>query len=117
MIVPWQKLKTETLHALVEAFVLREGTDYGEREASMDTKIDHVMKRLNSNEVAVVFDPETETCDLRKLKEIGKTPPPNSVETPRRTNSREDRSFDQSRSSDLDFDQSVENVFPDPADH
>ncbi|WP_171489951.1 YheU family protein, partial [Acinetobacter baumannii] len=30
MLIPWQDLSPETLENLIERFVLREGTDYGE---------------------------------------------------------------------------------------
>ena len=113
MIIPWQQLQLETLRALVQAFVLREGTDYGEKEALLATKMDQVMKLLESNEVAVVFDAETESCDLRKIKEIAKAPVAathelNLAQAPRSRHSqtREDQSFDQSRP--MDFDQSIE---------
>ena len=32
MLIPWQDLSPETLENLIESFVLREGTDYGEHE-------------------------------------------------------------------------------------
>ena len=31
MIIPWQQLPAATLDSLIESFVLREGTDYGEQ--------------------------------------------------------------------------------------
>jgi hypothetical protein len=33
---PWQDLDPETLDNLIESFVLREGTDYGEHERSLN---------------------------------------------------------------------------------
>ena len=38
MIIPWQDLAPETLDNLIESFVLREGTDYGEQERSLEQK-------------------------------------------------------------------------------
>ena len=32
VIIPWQELEVATLENLIETFVLREGTDYGEQE-------------------------------------------------------------------------------------
>ncbi|WP_211357017.1 YheU family protein, partial [Enterobacter hormaechei] len=39
MIIPWQDLDPETLDNLIESFVLREGTDYGEHERSLTDKV------------------------------------------------------------------------------
>ena len=68
MIVPWQNLQSDTIRALAEEFVLREGTDYGEREVSLETKVSDVLKLLEEGSVEVVFDAETESCDLREKK-------------------------------------------------
>ena len=67
MDIPWQQLEPETLRALVDEFVSRDGTDYGIREASHDTKIEQVLRLLKTGRVKVVFDAETESCDLREV--------------------------------------------------
>lgn len=73
MIVPYTMLNPDTLRGIVEEFVLREGTDYGygasvgsesRTTASLDTKVAQVMKQLERGDVAVVYDAETESCDL-----------------------------------------------------
>lgn len=38
MIIPWQDIAPETLTNLIEQFILREGTDYGEVEISLVIK-------------------------------------------------------------------------------
>ena len=38
MIIPWQELPTETLENIVESVVLREGTDYGSHDFSLEQK-------------------------------------------------------------------------------
>ncbi len=60
-------IQAETLRAIVEEFVLREGTDYGEREASLETKVSHVLRGLDEGYVKLVFDSETESVDLREV--------------------------------------------------
>ena len=60
-------LEPDTLRALIEHFIAREGTEHGQVEYSMETKIAQVMRQLQRNEATVVFDPETETCDIRAL--------------------------------------------------
>ena len=38
MLIPWQDLSPETLENLIESFVLREGTDYGEHERTLESR-------------------------------------------------------------------------------
>lgn len=64
MAVPYAELAPDLLHAVVEAYVLREGTDYGEREFSLAEKVSHVIGRLERGEAQIVFDPETETVSI-----------------------------------------------------
>jgi hypothetical protein len=63
--VPVTQLAPETLRSLVESFVLREGTDYGVQELSLDAKVAQVMRQLQRREARIVFDPVTESVDIR----------------------------------------------------
>ena len=62
--VPYTELAPDLLHAVVESYVLREGTDYGEREFSLAEKVAHVIGRLKRGEAQIVFDPETESVSI-----------------------------------------------------
>ena len=62
--VPHTELSADTLRGVVESFVLREGTDYGEREFSLEQKLAHVYRQLERGEARIVFDPNTETIDI-----------------------------------------------------
>jgi hypothetical protein len=62
--VPYTQVSPEALRGLVESFVLREGTDYGEREYSLEQKVGHVMLQLERGEAQVVFDPQTESVTI-----------------------------------------------------
>ena len=62
--VPYAELAPDLLHAVVESYVLREGTDYGEREFSLAEKVAHVIGRLERGEAQIVFDPETESISI-----------------------------------------------------
>ncbi|EKN4119171.1 TPA: YheU family protein [Yersinia enterocolitica] len=55
MIIPWQQVDSETLDNLLEAFVLREGTDYGEHERSLAQKVEDVRRQLVSGEAVLVW--------------------------------------------------------------
>jgi len=62
--IPYNKLSPEALHGVVEEFVTRDGTDYGEVEMPLGTKIAQVMAQLRSGNAVIVFDQETETCTI-----------------------------------------------------
>ncbi len=62
--VPFERLSEDTLNALIDDFVLREGTDYGLNEYSLEQKRSHVFKQLKTKKVVVVFDPNSETTSI-----------------------------------------------------
>ncbi len=64
VVVPYTELAADLLHAVVESYVLREGTDYGEKEFSLEDKVAHVISRLKRGEARIVFDPESETVSI-----------------------------------------------------
>ena len=66
VVVPYGDLAADLLRAVVESFVLREGTDYGERELSLEEKVGRVIAQLKRGEVQIVFDPESETVSIVK---------------------------------------------------
>ena len=63
--VPWTQLVPATLRALVESFVLREGTDYGVHETPLASKVEQVIEQLRRGEAQIVFDADTESVDIR----------------------------------------------------
>lgn len=64
MKIPHRELSESALRGVVESFVLREGTDYGLREYSLEEKIAAVMRQLDRGEAAIMFEPETETVSV-----------------------------------------------------
>lgn len=62
--IPCDALPEETLRALVESFVGREGTDYGDRERTLEEKVADVRRQLERGEARIVFDPETESVNI-----------------------------------------------------
>jgi uncharacterized protein YheU (UPF0270 family) len=65
-VVPYTELAADLLHAVVESYVLREGTDYGEKEFSLEEKVAHVLRQLERGEAQIIFDPETESVGIIK---------------------------------------------------
>lgn len=70
VVIPYGELSPEALRGVLESVVLREGTDYGEREISHETKLGRLLAQLQRGEVQIVFDPQTESVDIVK-KETG----------------------------------------------
>ena len=64
MIIPPDTLQPETLRALIKEFILREGTNYGLKEYTLEEKVAQIQKQLNKKEVFIVFDPEEETFNI-----------------------------------------------------
>ncbi|MGO2011425.1 MAG: YheU family protein [Pseudoalteromonas sp.] len=55
MIIPHEQLDKDTLYNLIESYVLREGTDYGEQEFSIESKVAQVNQQLQNGEAMVFF--------------------------------------------------------------
>lgn len=68
--VPVERLSREALLGLVDDFILREGTDYGHEEATIDAKRADVMRQIERGDVVVVFDPALESATLLKRDDL-----------------------------------------------
>ncbi len=62
--VPYTELSPEALRGVIESYVLREGTDYGEREITLEQKVAQVLSHLAQGKARVMFDPESETVTI-----------------------------------------------------
>ncbi len=66
--VDYKLLSAEALRGLVEEFITREGTEYGQREFSLDDKVRQVERQLSSGDVKIVFDIVEERANLVPTK-------------------------------------------------
>jgi uncharacterized protein YheU (UPF0270 family) len=64
VVVPHTDLSTDALRGVIESFVLREGTDYGERDVDFETKVAQVRRQLDRREAEIVFDPLSESISI-----------------------------------------------------
>jgi uncharacterized protein YheU (UPF0270 family) len=62
--VPPKRLQVEVLQALLEEFASRDGTDYGERELTMEQKVQRLHKQIQSGDLCIVYDVDSEEWDL-----------------------------------------------------
>jgi uncharacterized protein YheU (UPF0270 family) len=66
--VPYTELSREALHGVAESFVLREGTDYGERDVSHEQKVAQVVRQLERGEARIMFDPLDSSVTIVAVK-------------------------------------------------
>lgn len=64
VIIPYDQLSQEALHGVVEEFVTRNGTDYGDREIPLETKIRQILLQLTSKDAFIVFDHHSATTTI-----------------------------------------------------
>ena len=70
MIIPYDQLSQETLDALLEEFITREGTDYGAVEIPLDVKLNQLIRQIKKGEVLIVFDSASESTTLMTLQDF-----------------------------------------------
>lgn len=62
--IDFRSLSPEAFLGVIDAFITREGTDYGTREVSYEAKIDSVRRQIERGDVKIVFDPSSESVTL-----------------------------------------------------
>lgn len=68
MEIPYTALSTSALRGVIEEFISREGTEYGDIEYSLEDKIAQVRAQLENGEVRLTYDEESESCNLVRVK-------------------------------------------------
>jgi len=62
--IPWDALPKATLMSVVEEFVSREGTDYGDVDVSMSSKVEQVIQGIKGKQYVIIFDEEMQCCQI-----------------------------------------------------
>ncbi|MCF2864032.1 hypothetical protein FIU82_00935 [Pseudoalteromonas sp. THAF3] len=70
MIIPYKELSKEALTNLIEQFILREGTDYGETEVGNQTKIEQVLTQLKNGEALIVYSELHEEVNIMSAQQF-----------------------------------------------
>lgn len=68
--IPFDLLTADALKGLIEEFVSREGTDYGQGEFSLEAKAASVRRQLEAGAAVIVYDPADESCNIVLRDEI-----------------------------------------------
>ena len=64
MIIPIEDLSKDALYNLIEGFVLREGTEYGEVDCGLVEKVQQVYSQLKAGEALLVYSELHETVNI-----------------------------------------------------
>lgn len=70
VLVPRNALSSEALEGLVDEYILREGTDYGHGDKTMEQKRQSLFKQLDAKSVCIVFSTATENCTLMTANDL-----------------------------------------------
>lgn len=65
MIIPWQELEEGTLYNILDDFILREGTDYGERVFTLEEKRERLLAQLKADKIVIVWSELNESIDIK----------------------------------------------------
>jgi uncharacterized protein len=72
VVISHTELEPETLRRVIEAHVLREGTEYGSHEVSLAQKVAQVMTQLTRGDATIAFHPDTESVDIVATRDVGR---------------------------------------------
>jgi len=64
MIIPLDQIPEDTLDAIIEEFILREGTDYGAIDTSKASKIAQVKLQLTQGSAVLVYSELYESVNI-----------------------------------------------------
>ena len=64
VLIPYGQLDDETLRRVIEAYVLREGTEYGAHDVTLAHKVAQVLAQVHNGAATIVFHPDTESVDI-----------------------------------------------------
>ena len=62
--IPHTSLSASTLQALIEEFVTRDGTDYGDVEVPLERRVEAVVAALRNKTAVIVYDEDSESCTI-----------------------------------------------------
>jgi uncharacterized protein YheU (UPF0270 family) len=70
IVIPPEQLSADARQGVIEEFIMREGTDYGEVELSLAEKVELVSTQLRKGLVVIAFDTLTESCTMMTREEL-----------------------------------------------
>jgi uncharacterized protein YheU (UPF0270 family) len=80
MQIPVDRLDPDTLTRVIEEYVSREGTDYGQSNPDLLGKVESIRRKLKCGEAVLCYDEVSESCHIlsreafRSLQKSGAQP-------------------------------------------
>jgi uncharacterized protein YheU (UPF0270 family) len=65
-------LSDDALRGMIEEFVTRDGTDYGEQEVSLKERVEEVRGQILTGKALIMFDSKTETTTIIPAEDLAK---------------------------------------------
>ena len=62
--IPLGELSSEALEGVIEEFVMREGTDYGHHDYTLDEKRTRVLRALQTGAAVITFEPDSGSTSI-----------------------------------------------------
>ncbi len=72
MIIPANMLSEDALLGMIEEFVTRDGTDYGEQEVSLDERVQQVKQQLLTGEALIHYDSAADSTHIIPASDLAK---------------------------------------------
>ncbi|MFB0979591.1 MAG: YheU family protein [Alteromonadaceae bacterium] len=70
MIIPYKNLQPDTLTSIIREFVLREGTEYGENDIPLASKVAQVKQQLANGSAFLVYSELHDTVNILPIDQF-----------------------------------------------
>lgn len=71
LIIPPEHLTEEVIRGIIEAYIAREGTDYGEKELSLAEKVTRLLPQVLVGDIVITYDEESGSVNLLPKQDVG----------------------------------------------
>lgn len=62
--IPYERIDSDTLRNMIQEFVSRDGSDWGDAGCSLEDKVEQVLRQLREKKVKIVFDLKSHTTNI-----------------------------------------------------
>lgn len=70
LVIPYEELNPDTLRAMLEDYVTRDGTEYGETETPIAERIDFVLRQLRAGKAFILYDAESASFTIGSREQM-----------------------------------------------
>ena len=69
-VILYDQLQPETLHALVEEFVTREGAVHGHADVPIESQVASLIRQIRSGAAVILYDEDNESCSIVPMERM-----------------------------------------------